>query len=63
MQALLAAILALPVCDELEHGKWTVYRMDRSTWKVHVTGTHPDRTGEFLDDGDDVRAWAREVTQ
>lgn len=60
MQALLDAILALAVCDELEHGKFTVYRMDRSTWKVHVTGTHPDSTGEFLDSASEVREWAEE---
>lgn len=60
MQALLDAILALAEGDELEHGKFTVYRMDRSTWKAHVTGTHPDSTGEFLDGAAGVREWVEE---
>lgn len=60
MEALLAAILSLSEGDELEHGKFTVYRMDRSTWKAHVTGTHPDSTGEFLDSASEVREWAEE---
>lgn len=60
---LVNAILALAVCDELEHGPFTVYRMDRATWKAHRTGTHPDATGEFLDGADDVRAWAAEVSR
>ena len=55
------AILALSEGGELEHGPWTIYRMDDETWKAHRTGTHPDTTGEFLDGADDVRAWAAEV--
>lgn len=55
------AILALAEGEELERGPWTVYRMDEETWKAHLTGTHPDDTGEFLDGADDVRAWAAEV--
>lgn len=55
------AILALAEGDELEHGPWTIFRMDDETWKAHRTGTHPDATGEFLDGADDVSAWAAEV--
>jgi len=58
MEALVTAILSLPVSNEIEYGKWTVYRMDRSTWKAHITGTHPDSTGEFLDGASAVREWA-----
>jgi len=57
------AILALAEGDELEHGPWTIFRMDAETWKAHLTGTHPDETGEFLDGADDVRAWAAEVSR
>lgn len=51
-------ILRLPEGHEITHNEWTVCKLGPSCWKAHVTGTHPDATGEFLDDPREVREWA-----